>query len=65
MTDGKNSSFLFFRIASDLKDESKDILSKYNLDHSKAIRLFLSYVAEKGQLPESINEYLIEQKANK
>ena len=65
MTDGKKSSILNFSIASDLKDESKEVLAKYNLDHSKAIRLFLSYVAEKGQLPESINEYLIEQKANK
>lgn len=65
MTDGKKSSILNFRIASDLKDQSKDVLAQYNLDHSKAIRLFLKYVAEKGQLPESLNDYLLDHKTKK
>ncbi len=41
----KKSGILNFRVSNDLKEESKNVLEKYKLDHSKAIRLFLEYVA--------------------
>lgn len=54
----KKSGILNFRIANDLKDQSKDVLGKYGLDHSKAIRLFLDYVVEHGKLPDTLIEYM-------
>ena len=41
-----------------LMDDSKKLLEKYKLDHSKAIRLFLEYVAEHKQLPSDLADYM-------
>lgn len=54
----KKTCVLNFRISSDLKDESRDVLSKYDLTHSKAIRLFLEYIIEYNSLPANMEEYI-------
>lgn len=58
----KKSGILNFRVSNDLKDESKAVLEQYNLDHSKAIRLFLEYVAESKSLPAELAEYMSQDK---
>lgn len=54
----KKSGILNFRVSNDLKEESKNVLEQYKLDHSKAIRLFLEYVAEHKQLPSDLADYM-------
>lgn len=54
----KKTCVLNFRISSDLKDESRDVLLKYDLTHSKAIRLFLEYIIENNALPMNMEDYI-------
>lgn len=58
MSAAKKSGILNFRVSNDLKEKSKNVLEQYKLDHSKAIRLFLEYVAEHKQLPSDLVDYM-------
>ena len=58
MSAAKKAGILNFRVSNDLKEKSKNVLEQYKLDHSKAIRLFLEYVAEHKQLPSDLVDYM-------
>lgn len=58
MSAAKKTGILNFRVSNDLKEKSKNVLEQYKLDHSKAIRLFLEYVAEHKQLPSDLVDYM-------
>ena len=50
----KKNVIVNLRINSDLKNESGEILKKNDLDHSKAVRLFLEYIVKLGGIPDFI-----------
>lgn len=51
MRERKKCDIINIRISEELKEESKAVLDLYDLKHSKAIRLFLEYVAKYKKLP--------------
>ena len=58
----KKTAILNFRIDSQLKEDSRSVLSANGLDHSKAIRYFLQYIANNKALPDSLESYINESK---
>lgn len=55
MRERKKCDIINIRISDELKEESKTVLDLYDLKHSKAIRLFLEYVAKHKKLPFEID----------
>lgn len=48
----KKSETVIVRVDDDLKDHSKMILQRAGLTHSKAIRIFLEYIANSDVVPD-------------
>lgn len=58
----KKSETVIVRVDDDLKDHSKMILQRAGLTHSKAIRLFLEYIANCDAVPDWMHKDKKDQK---
>lgn len=60
----RKESIVNIRIEHDIKEDSRSVLYKYGLSHSKAIRYFLEFIVNTEKLPDVLKEF-IEFKENK
>lgn len=51
MRAAKKCEIINVRISENLKNESKEVLDKHGLTHSKVIRMLLEYIAKYKKLP--------------
>lgn len=58
MPNFNKSETLLIRLEKDLKENSRNVLSRHGLTQSKAIRRFLDYVIENRENPELLKEIL-------
>ncbi len=56
MREAKKCEIINVRIADTLKNESKEILDREGINHSKAIRLLLEYIVRHKKLPFDIED---------
>lgn len=58
MPNFNKSETLLIRLEKDLKENSRNVLSRHGLTQSKAIRRFLDFVIENRDNPELLKEIL-------
>ena len=54
----KKTMTMNFRIDEELKQRSKIVITRYGLDHSKALRLFFEYIVEQNDIPDWMKQHL-------
>lgn len=57
----KKTEIINIRVLQDVKENSKRVLYKYGIDHSKGLRYFLNYIIEHDQLPKEIEDFIKEE----
>ena len=53
----KKDVIINIRIDGDLKEKSKVVLNESQMDHSKAVRMLMTYIALNNKLPDFMAEH--------